>query len=293
MPWRQLRVVVAADVAETLAEVLSAAGALAVSMEDAGDQPLFEPAPDTTPLWTETAVTALLAAETDIERMQQAVVAAFGQEASAWVWKEHALPDQDWARVWLTQFKPLDFGNGLWVCPSWETPPVPAATNIVLDPGCAFGTGHHATTALCLEWLSREPVADAHVIDFGCGSGILAIAALKRGAASAVGVDIDAEALAISRANADINGVSARYRSVLAGEFVAERRADIVFANILAGPLIALAPLLGALVVPRGALVLSGMLTTQVAEVSAAYAPTFALDVHTRGEWAAIVARCA
>ena len=291
MPWRQLRVAVAADVAEPLAEVLSAAGALAVSLEDAGDQPLFEPAPDTTPLWTETAVIALLDAETDIAAIYKTVAEAFGAEARAWDWSEHALPDKDWARVWLAQFKPLDFGNDLWVCPSWQAPPVPHATNIILDPGCAFGTGHHATTALCLEWLSRAPVADARVIDYGCGSGILAIAALKRGAATAVGIDIDPEALAISSANAAINDVSARYRAVLAGDFAAERAADIVFANILAGPLVALAPLLGASVAPRGALVLSGMLTSQVAEVSAAYAPAFTLDVRTRGEWAAIVAR--
>ena len=291
MPWRQLRVAVAADVAETLAEVLSAAGALAVSFEDAGDQPLFEPAPDTTPLWTETAVIALLDAETDIAAIYKVVADAFGAEASGWQWSEHALADQDWARVWLTQFKPLDFGNDLWVCPSWQTPPVPHATNIILDPGCAFGTGHHATTALCLEWLSRAPVADARVIDYGCGSGILAIAALKRGAATAVGIDIDPEALAISSANAAINDVSTRYRAVLANNFAAERPADIVFANILAGPLVALAPLLDALVASRGTLVLSGMLAAQIAEVSAAYAPAFALDVRTRGEWAAIVAR--
>ena len=291
MPWRQLRVVVAAEVAEPLADLLSAAGALAVSLEDAGDEPLFEPAPDTTPLWSDTAVTALLAAETDIAALYQAVADAFGAETRNWTWRQHALADQDWARVWLTQFKPLDFGNGLWVCPSWETPPAPDATNVILDPGCAFGTGHHATTALCLEWLSRESVAGAHVIDYGCGSGILAIAALKRGAATAVGVDIDAEALAISRANAAINAVAARYEASLASDFVVARTGDVVFANILAGPLVALAPLLTALVAPRGVLILSGMLTSQVAEVSAAYAPTFALAVSTRGEWALIAAR--
>lgn len=291
MPWRQLRVVVAADVAEPLAEVLSAAGALAVSLEDAGDEPLFEPSPDTTPLWADTAVVALLAAETDARAMHAAVAEAFGAGARAWRWREETLPDQDWARVWLTQFKPLDFGNGLWVCPSWQPPPVPHATNIILDPGCAFGTGHHATTALCLEWLSEASVAGARVIDYGCGSGILAIAALKRGAASAVGVDIDAEALAISRANAQANGVAERFAAHLPQDFGVEAPADLVFANILAGPLIALAPLLGALVAPRGALVLSGMLATQVAEVGAAYAPAFTLAERTRGEWAAIIAQ--
>lgn len=291
MPWRQLRVAVAADIAESLAEVLSEAGALAVSLEDAGDQPLFEPARDATPLWNDTAVIALLAAETDFAEIHKAIADAFGDDARAWQWSEHALPDRDWARVWLAQFKPLDFGNDLWVCPSWEAPPAPHATNVILDPGCAFGTGHHATTALCLEWLARESVAGAHVIDYGCGSGILAIAALKRGAATAIGVDIDTEALAISRANAAINDVSTCYSALLAGDFAAERQADIVFANILAGPLVSLAPLLGALAAPRGALVLSGMLASQIAEVSAAYAPAFALDMRTRGEWAAIVAR--
>lgn len=291
MPWRQLRVVVAAELADPLAEVLTEAGALAVSLEDAGDQPLFEPARDTTPLWTDTAVIALLAAETDLATVYTAVADAFGTDAQAWPWSEHALADQDWARAWLTQFKPLDFGNGLWVCPSWETPPAPHATNVILDPGCAFGTGYHATTAMCLEWLSRTPVAGARVIDYGCGSGILAIAALKRGAASAVGIDIDTEALAISRANAQANGVAAQYEALLAQDFSAQRTGDVVFANILAGPLVALAPLLTSLVAPHGVLVLSGLLTTQIAEVSAAYAAEFTLDITTRGEWAAIVAQ--
>lgn len=291
MPWRQLRVVVDADHAEPLAEVLSAAGALAVSMEDAGNQPLFEPAPDTTPLWSDTAVTALLAAEADVAQLYRAVSAAFGADTRAWVWSEQALADQDWARAWLTQFKPLHFGNDLWVCPSWEIPPAPHATTVVLDPGCAFGTGHHATTAMCLEWLSEQSVANATVIDYGCGSGILAIAALKRGAAHATGIDIDAEALAISRANAQANAVTAHYVATLAGDFRVTETADIVFANILAGPLVTLAPLLTQLVAPGGTLVLSGMLVSQVTEVSAAYAPAFALGVRTRDEWALIVAR--
>lgn len=291
MPWRQLRVVVDADRAEPLAEVLSAAGALAVSMEDAGNQPLFEPAPDTTPLWSDTAVIALIAAETDVAQLYRAISAAFGADTRTWVWSEQALADQDWARAWLTQFKPLHFGNDLWVCPSWETPPAARATTVILDPGCAFGTGHHATTAMCLEWLSEQSVVNARVIDYGCGSGILAIAALKRGAAYATGVDIDAEALAISRANAQANAVNARYVATLAGDFRVTQTADIVFANILAGPLVTLAPLLTQLVAPGGALVLSGMLVPQVTEVSAAYAPAFALDVRTRDEWALIVAR--
>ena len=291
MPWRQLRVVVAADSAESLAEVLNATGALAVSMEDAGNEPLFEPAPDTIPLWTHTAVTALLAAETDISHMQRAVADCFGAEAATWAWSESTLADQDWARVWLTQFKPLHFGNDLWVCPSWETPPAAHATNVILDPGCAFGTGHHATTALCLEWLSAEPVAGVDVIDYGCGSGILAIAALKRGAARAVGVDIDAEALAISRANAAANDCSARYTALLTNEFALTQPAAVVFANILAGPLVTLAPLLTQSVAPGGVLVLSGMLVSQIAEVSAAYAAPFALSVRTRAEWGLIIAR--
>lgn len=291
MPWRQLRVVVDAERAEPLAEVLSAAGALAVSLEDAGNQPLFEPAPDTTPLWSETAVTALLAAETDVAQLYRAVSAVFGADTRAWVWSEHALADQDWARAWLTQFKPLHFGNDLWVCPSWETPPAAHATTVILDPGCAFGTGHHATTALCLEWLSEQSVANARVIDYGCGSGILAIAALKRGAVHATGIDIDAEALAISRANAQANAVSARYVATSPGDFRVTQTADIAFANILAGPLITLAPLLTQLVAPGGALVLSGMLVPQVSEVSAAYAPSFTLGVRTRDEWALVVAR--
>ena len=287
MPWLQVTLVADGSDADAISEVFDECGALAVSLEDAGGEPLLAIA-DEAPLWREVAIGALFPLDVVLPTVRAQVEAA-AKNPRLLRWDIGWLADEAWERVWLTRFKPLDFGAGLWVCPSWLTPPEPTATNIVLDPGLAFGTGTHASTALCLEWIARHDVHGRTVLDFGCGSGILAIAALKRGARTAVGVDVDAQALAVSRENAARNGVAAQF-AALFPDALATDTFDIVIANILAKPLIELAPQIAARVRAGASLLLAGLLTTQVAEVAAAYAPTFRFETHTRDEWAMLSA---
>jgi ribosomal protein L11 methyltransferase len=289
LPWTKLKLKVDSHEAETAATALEESGATAVAFEDAGDQPLFDERPDAPPanpaLWAQTWVSGLF--DTQAEALAAiSVVAQALHRQEAPVHETETLPDQDWERVWLERWQPLHFGGALWVCPSWRTPPDPAAVNVILDPGLAFGTGTHATTALCLEWLAQHPVGAHTILDYGCGSGILAIAALKLGAREAFGVDVDTGALAVSEENAQRNGVADRYHAMLPAALPVELQVDIVIANILAEPLIALAPQIGRRVKPGGTLLLSGMLATQVDEVRAAYADDFHLQLHLRDEWA-------
>ena len=185
----------------------------------------------------------------------------------------------------------MQFGANLWVVPSWLTPPEPDAANVVLDPGMAFGTGTHATTAMCLEWLATHPPRDLEVIDYGCGSGILAIAALKLGAAHALGIDTDPQALTVSYENAERNQVIEQLVLCLPDAAPARSSADVLLANILAGPLVQLASRLTALVRPGGTLILSGLLANQAEEVEAAYAAHFAMERRVRDGWAMLVGR--
>lgn len=289
MPWTKLKVKVDSHEAEVASVALEESGATAVAFEDAGDEPLFDERPDAPPanpaLWTHTWVSGLF--ETDSQaRSALAAVAHALQRAQPPAHETETLPDQDWERVWLERWQPLHFGGNLWVCPSWRTPPEPAAVNVVLDPGLAFGTGTHATTALCLEWLAQHPLTGRTVIDYGCGSGILAIAALKLGAREATGVDVDAGALAVSEENARRNAVADHYHAMLPAALPADVRADIVVANILAEPLVTLAAQIAQRVKPGGVLLLSGMLATQVDEVRAAYARRFRFELRLREEWA-------
>ncbi|CAL1238888.1 methyltransferase for 50S ribosomal subunit protein L11 [Candidatus Methylocalor cossyra] len=262
----------AATVEEALAESVSerflAEGALSVTLEDAGDQPLFEPKPGETPLWKKTRVIALFAEGVDEAGVRATLMAAFGGGISTW--ESATLEDRVWERAWLEHFRPMRFGRRLWVCPSGFEPPEPEAVNLCLDPGLAFGTGTHPTTALCLEWLDGQTLSGKTVLDYGCGSGILAIAALKLGANRAYGVDIDPQALTASADNARKNGVASRLRlSTPAG--LPALGADLVLANILAGPLVALADQLVGQLRPGGDLVLSGLLAAQAEAVRAAY----------------------
>ena len=288
MPWLKLKFCVGHDAAERVAEVLEACAAEAVSFEDAGDQPLFDE-PDRVQdesrvYWRQTWVSALFPVTVDVEAVVQQVANDIGHAA---VWEREAVADQDWERAWLDQFKPLSFGHGLWVCPSWCAPPEPNAVNVILDPGLAFGTGTHATTRLCLQWLAAHP-AQGEVIDYGCGSGILAISALKLGARHALGIDIDPRALAVSEENARRNHVEMQCSFVLP-DALQGARAELVFANILAGPLVQLAPVLTALTAPGGTLLLSGLLSEQVSEVRAAFEARFAVEVQTLDGWALLV----
>lgn len=203
--------------------------------------------------------------------------------------KIEQLEDKDWEREWMDNFHPMLFGERLWICPSWRPVPDPEAVNVMLDPGLAFGTGTHPTTALCLQWLDGLDLRGKTVIDFGCGSGILAIAALKLGAAQAIGIDIDPQAIQASRDNAQRNGVADRLALYLPQAQPRELHADVVVANILAGPLRELAPLIIDLPRPGGFLGLSGILASQAQSGAQAYAAAFALDpVAEKDEWCRI-----
>ena len=277
MPWQQLSLEAGELDPERLSAFFEQAGALSVTFVDAADQPLFEPDPGTTPLWSATRVTALFAEDADLASLRQEFSGEFGDAAAKRLHAE-TLQDQDWERAWLERFQPMRFGERLWICPDGQRPPqADDAVLIDLDPGLAFGTGTHPTTALCLEWLDRHPPVDLEVLDYGCGSGILAIAALKLGAASVHAVDIDRQALWASRDNAGRNAVAAGLWTGLPDE-LPEGSFDLVLANILANPLIELAPQLAPRVRAGGMLVLSGILEAQAGEVVAAYRPWFELE---------------
>ncbi|WP_048307223.1 50S ribosomal protein L11 methyltransferase [Halomonas sp. PR-M31] len=278
MPWLQLKARVAPEQADTLEELLIAEGASAITLQDAQDDPVFEPDLGTTPLWQETVLTGLYDdldhIEAMLERVHQAWTLAVADDPCPEIEYE-LLDDRDWQREWMDSFVPLRMGKRLWIVPSWHDAPDPKAVNLLLDPGLAFGTGTHPTTALCLEWLDElaEKIEFDHknILDFGCGSGILAIAALKLGATCALGTDIDPQALIASRDNAQRNGIVDSQFELFLPDQLPKGTENIVLANILAGPLIELAPIIAARVASGGHLVLSGILAKQADEVLDAY----------------------
>ncbi len=276
MPWLQVRLAITPEQAATYEEALLDVGAVSVTFMDAEDQPIFEPDLGTTPLWSHTHLLALFEADTDPAALLAHLALLTGGPLPAH--QVEQIADQDWERSWMDNFQPLRFGQRLWIVPSWHQPPEPQAVNLHLDPGLAFGTGTHPTTALCLEWLDGQSLHDCNVLDFGCGSGILAIAALLLGAKQACGTDIDPQALEASRDNATRNGIdAARFPLYLPSEMPADTF-DLVLANILAGPLVQLAPTISQHVRQGGYLVLSGILAEQAEEVRAAYQADFILD---------------
>lgn len=294
MPWLQIKMDTNPAHAEVLEEFLLAAGANAVTLEDGADQPLFEPIRGTTPLWQQTRITGLFDVEQDSNAMIQAL-----QLGWASVFPDQAFPsprieileDKDWEREWMENFHPIQVGNRLWICPSWKEAPNPEATNLQLDPGLAFGTGTHPTTFMCLQWLDENDVTGQTVVDYGCGSGILGVAALLLGAEKAYGVDNDPQALVATRENTDRNGLPAESFDVFYPGKISDVKADLMLANILAGPLIDLAPTISALVKDQGKLVLSGILSHQADDVMAAYTPWFNFDpVKQKEEWVCLSA---
>ncbi|WP_313221436.1 50S ribosomal protein L11 methyltransferase [Stutzerimonas nitrititolerans] len=276
MPWLQLRLAIAPEQASTLEDALLGVGAVSVTFMDAEDQPIFEPDLGTTPLWSKTHLLALFEADVDESNLLAHLQLLAGGDLPDY--QLERIEDQDWERSWMDNFQPMRFGRRLWIVPSWHAAPEPDAVNLLLDPGLAFGTGTHPTTALCLEWLDEQDLRGQQVIDFGCGSGILAIAALLLGAEQAIGTDIDPQALEASRDNAGRNGIDPARFPLYLPEQLPAAQADMVVANILAGPLVALAPQITALVKPGGRLALSGVLAEQAEEVRAAYRDTFDLD---------------
>ena len=291
MPWIQLKINTTGGHAEELGDALIESGAVSVTFQDTHDTPVFEPLPGETRLWGDTDVIGLYDAETEMKAVV-AILEYCPLLNPGFTHKIEQLEDKDWEREWMDNFHPMRFGQRLWICPSWCDVPDKGAVNVMLDPGLAFGTGTHPTTSLCLEWLDGIDLSGKTVIDFGCGSGILAIAALKLGAQKAIGVDIDPQAIQASRDNAERNGVSDRLELYLPHNQPADMHADVVVANILAGPLRELAPLISVLPVQGGLLCLSGVLASQAAGVCEAYENRFTLDpVTEKEEWCRITGR--
>ena len=300
---REIVLQVRRDAVEPWCDALLEAGALAVQAEDADadspdEQPLYgEPGHEPAALaWDRTVLAAMVGDEVDdaaAARLLADAADAIGVPApAADDWRMRALPDQDWVRATQAQFEPIEVGTRLLIAPSWHPQPGSARRAIEMDPGLAFGTGSHPTTRLCLEWLDAQVAGGERVIDYGCGSGILAIAALRLGAAEVVAIDIDPQALAATRENARRNAVSLTVRAADDPTSAPLAPVDIVVANILSNPLKLLAPMLSSLVAPGGALVLSGVLERQADEVAAAYAPWLRLSVAgVREGWVCLAAR--
>ena len=279
MPWLQLKAHIAPEQAELLEELLLDEGATAIGLQDAHDDPVFEPERGTTPLWEDTILTGLYDDLEGVESMLERIEAAWSEQMPGEpcpTIEYELLADRDWEREWMDDFTPLRMGQRLWIVPSWHEPPEADAVNLILDPGLAFGTGTHPTTALCLEWLDELAVAghlaQQTVLDVGCGSGILAIAALKLGASHADATDIDPQALQASRDNAERNGIAESDLNLYYPEQLSDGgHYPIVTANILAGPLVELAPMIAGHVAPGGRIALSGVLANQADEVYEAY----------------------
>jgi ribosomal protein L11 methyltransferase len=285
MSWLEIHATTSANHAHLLGDQFTVMGALSVSFLDAGDQPIYEPTAET-PLWEKTIVVGLFDPHHPI---QDVLIFLEKQEAEGNVEHFHLkhLEDQDWQRICLESFKPILFGKKCWICPSWHTPPDKNAVNVTLDPGLAFGTGTHPTTALCLEWLDAHITGHEQlVVDFGCGSGILGIAALKLGAKRVLAVDNDPQALIATRANAERNQITQNQLEVTLPGIKIAPQADILIANILAQPLIELAPLFAKWVKPNGKVVLSGILIDQTINIIKAFQPYFHLqNPLAKAEW--------
>ena len=290
MQWLQLIVASTRDASSAIEDALLELGAVSVTLEDAADQPILEPGVGETPLWDNCIIKALFADDTDTvqtsAQLEQLTTQTLQQS-----WQQ--LEDKDWSQEWKKYFSPMKCGERLWICPSWIAPPDPDGINLSLDPGLAFGTGSHPTTHLCLHWLDRQDLTGQTVIDYGCGSGILGIAALLLGAKKVIAVDNDPQALLATRDNAERNNIAAeRISTYLPEDLPSDVIGQTMLANILAAPLIELAPKLTALTASNGLICLSGLLEHQIDAVSQPYLANFNFDdpaIET--EWAQLAAR--
>lgn len=282
MPFLQLTLDLGANDPESLESACFETGALSVMLSDAADSPILEPAPGATPLWPSIRLTALFAGDREPRDVMAALTSA--SAAALPPHRFEQVPDRAWEREWLKDFRPMRFGVRLWVCRHGAPPPDPDATVVWLDPGLAFGTGTHPTTAMCLEWIDSAALDSLDVIDYGCGSGILGLAAAKLGAGAVTAVDLDPQALMATADNADRNGFGDRIVTRTPQESLDP--ADVLLANILAEPLIELAPRFASMVRPGGRIVLAGILAPQVGAVTAAYQPWFDIaSFATRDSW--------
>jgi len=274
--WRQFVMNLGALDPETVEAIFIRFGASSVTMTDAGDNPVLEPGPGETPLWTDTLITGMFSPDIDLHQLEDALLVELGLTDLPPHRTEY-LEDRDWEREWLKDFGPMQFGRRLWIHPKGSEPFSDDIAVVHLDPGLAFGTGTHATTALCLEWLDSLSLEGKTVLDYGCGSGVLAIAALKLGCPSATAMDIDPQALIATEQNADDNKVADKL-TVLGAPDDIRGDFDLVVANILAGPIVQFAESITLTVKARGMLALSGILCEQADEVMAAYAPWIDFD---------------
>jgi len=282
--WLQAHLTVDKSRAPLIELLFENLGAVAVTLGDAGDEPMLEPAPGETPLWRATRVSGLFGGDTDPDDLRSQVTQALASDASGNLRLEH-LADRDWERAWMDRFKPMRFGRRLWIRPSGSEIAQVDAVVIDLDPGLAFGTGTHPTTALCLEWLDGQDLVGKRLIDFGCGSGVLAIAAIKLGALHAIAVDHDPQAVLATHDNAERNRVGDRISVVNSADF-APQAVDLVVANILANVLIDLAQQIQDMLKRDGRLLLSGILRDQADAVVQAYADGIAFDpIESRQDW--------
>lgn len=279
MPWLQISVHTSQHDAGQVEDALLQNGACSVTLKDAADNPILEPAPGETPVWQDIIATGLFEqTENQAQLITNIKTALQNQQCSV---SSEILEDQNWTRSWMDHYQPMQFGERLWVCPWHLEPPEPEAVNLRLDPGLAFGTGTHPTTSLCLGWLDKHIQKQKTLLDFGCGSGILAIAALLLGLEQADGVDIDPQALEASTTNAKANHVEDRLHLFIAEEFSInhkQQKYEVVVANILSGPLVELAPTLAGHTLAGGDIVLSGILAEQADSVIEAYTPYFEMD---------------
>ncbi len=285
MTWQQLTCHTTPAHQAAISELLENSGAASVTLQDAADQPLLEPLPGETPLWDQLIITGLYPIADDLTPLLLMLELQKADGAISNIRLE-PLEDRPWVREWMDNFHPMQFGQRLWIYPSWTTVPDDASIKILLDPGLAFGTGNHPTTALCLEWLDGEDLTGKTVLDYGCGSGILAIAAAKLGAKRIMATDIDPQALLATQDNAARNAIPADTITTQLPETLPTEQYDVVIANILAGPLVTLSPTLLNCLKPGGRLALSGILQTQTAMIETAYANQLSTHaISTREEW--------
>lgn len=284
MSWLQISINTTKEHAETAEDCLFSCGAQTVTLTDAADQAILEPGVNETPIWNEIIVTGLFDFDnTDLDSSKQILLSAISNNMGSTQYSAIAkmLEDKNWTRAWMDHYHPMQFGERLWICPLHLDPPNPNVINLRLDPGLAFGTGTHPTTSLCLKWLDKNILRQGNVLDYGCGSGILAIAACMLGAGHADGVDIDPQALIATNSNAETNNVNQKIHSYLPDEFQQEHSStqyDTVMANILSGPLAELAPVLAKHTKTGGEIILSGILREQADTVLTAYNDFFSMD---------------
>ncbi|MEC8887538.1 MAG: 50S ribosomal protein L11 methyltransferase [Pseudomonadota bacterium] len=277
MNWLQIHITVQQSQVEICESLLLSLGAVSVTLDDAEDQALLEPLPGETPLWDNVIVTGIFQQDEEQPLDADALSQFISTQIEHTAIRSEVIEDQAWERAWMDYYEPIQVADNLWIVPEWLEAPNPEVTNIKLDPGLAFGTGNHASTFLCLQWLAGLDLKDKVVIDYGCGSGILGVAALLLGAKYVYATDIDPQAVLATKQNAELNGVADRLWVGLPEDFEAhyQDKTEILVANILAKPLMMLVETFYNLTVPNAQIALAGLIEEQIEDVKAAYAPYF------------------